>query len=218
MSTQPSIFSDPIGYFREQAERTAAEAGKDQYGRANDPGWWNNTVGALTGATNEGTQEYRDLAEQNTLKGKYGAQLSLYGLAEVGLGEDEGSVASRIRDGKEAYDKGQREKTRNEEYMSPERIRERDLENKQFALTQQQYADSRTDVANQMELTRTQMAQTEKNRLADRADARAARADELMLQREQMERADRRDERNRRRDSIAALTSGLAALGAAFAL
>ena len=63
-----------------------------------------------------------------------------------------------------------------------------------------------------------QMAQSDKNRLADRADARDARADDLMFRRETMERADRKEERNRRRDSIAALTSGLAALGAAFAL
>ena len=71
---------------------------------------------------------------------------------------------------------------------------------------------------NTMEMTRLQMAQTDKNRLADRADARDARADDLMFRRETMERADRKDERNRRRESIAALTSGLAALGAAFAL
>ena len=71
---------------------------------------------------------------------------------------------------------------------------------------------------NQMELSRMQMAQSDKNRLADRAESRDARADDLMFRRETMERADRKDERNRRRDSIAALSSGLAALGAAFAL
>ena len=71
---------------------------------------------------------------------------------------------------------------------------------------------------NTMEMTRLQMAQSDKNRLADRADARDARADELMMRREDMERQDRKDERNRRRDSIAALTAGLASLGAAFAL
>ena len=71
---------------------------------------------------------------------------------------------------------------------------------------------------NTMEMTRLQMAQADKNRLADRADARDARADDLMFRRETMERADRKEERNRRRDSIAALTAGLASLGAAFAL
>ena len=71
---------------------------------------------------------------------------------------------------------------------------------------------------NTMEMTRLQMAQSDKARLADRADARDQRADELMMRREDMERLDRKDERNRRRDSIASLTAGLASLGAAFAL
>jgi len=71
---------------------------------------------------------------------------------------------------------------------------------------------------NQMELSRMQMAQSDKNRLADRIDAREARADELMFRRESMERADRRDEKNRRRESIQALVAGLSSLGAAFAV
>ena len=71
---------------------------------------------------------------------------------------------------------------------------------------------------NQMELTRLQMAQSDKNRLADRIDAREARADELMFRRESMERADRKDEKNRRRESIQALVAGLSSLGAAFAV
>jgi hypothetical protein len=71
---------------------------------------------------------------------------------------------------------------------------------------------------NTMEMTRLQMAQTEKNRLADRIDARESRADELMFRRESMERADRKDEKNRRRESIQALVAGLTSLGAAFAV
>ena len=85
-------------------------------------------------------------------------------------------------------------------------------------LTRESMADARTSSANQMELMRMEMSQNNKDRLADRADARDARADDLMFRRETMERADRKDERNRRRDSIAALTAGLASLGAAFAL
>jgi hypothetical protein len=218
MADQPGFFSNPMGYFREQAERTAAGAGKDKYGKAKDPGWINNTIGALTGATDAGTQEYRDLEKQTSLQGKYGSQLGFYKGAEVGLGEDEGSVLERLRTKKSDYERSERTKARGEIYNSPEAIRQRDTEDKRWNLTQQQYSDTRTDVANQMELTRMQMATSEKNRLHDRADAREARADELMLQRETLDRADRRDERNRRRDSIASLTSGLAALGAAFAL
>ena len=85
-------------------------------------------------------------------------------------------------------------------------------------LRDKQYADSRTDVANQMELTRAQMAQSDKRYLGDRIEAREARADDLMFRRESMERADRKDEKNRRRESIQALVAGLSSLGAAFAV
>lgn len=71
---------------------------------------------------------------------------------------------------------------------------------------------------NQMELSRMQMAQSDKNRLADRIDARESRSDDLMFRRESMERADRKDEKSRRRESIQALVAGLSSLGAAFAV
>ena len=96
-------------------------------------------------------------------------------------------------------------------FMNPNRVEERRVQG-------ERYADSRKDVANQMELTRAQMATNEKNRLADRIDAREARADDLMFRRESMERADRKDEKNRRRESIQALVAGLSSLGAAFAV
>ncbi len=63
-----------------------------------------------------------------------------------------------------------------------------------------------------------QMAQSDKNRLADRADAREARADDRMMQLEMYERADRKEEKNRRRESIQSLVAGLSSLGAAFAV
>ena len=133
---------------------------------------------------------------------------------EVGVGADVRSIGQARKQVK-AYNKDEakkdRQTIRDEAFYDPRAVNERNT-------NEQRYADSRTDVANQMELTRMQMATNEKNRLADRADAREARADELQLERDRMERSDRRDERNRRRDSIAALTSGLAALGAAFAL
>ena len=63
-----------------------------------------------------------------------------------------------------------------------------------------------------------QMASDNKNRLADRAEAREARADDRMMQLEMYERADRKAEKNRRRESIQALVAGLSSLGAAFAV
>ena len=236
MSDQPSIWSDPMGYFREQAERTAAEAGKDRYGKANDPGLFNNMLGAVTGATNAGTQEYRDLEQQNTLQGQFGSQLSLYGGAEVGLGEDKGTVAARLLKRKEAYEKEQRTKARNEEYNAPEAREARRLQAEQFAA-------GRTDVANQMALTRAEMAQgtsrfnqtmsrqlsqdakAHQLQLMQFAETREQKANDLEYQKmrdrkadmqynERMETLDRKD----RRQAMSSIAAGLASLGAAFAM
>jgi hypothetical protein len=236
MSDQPSIWSDPMGYFREQAERTAAEAGKDRYGKANDPGLFNNMLGAVTGATNAGTQEYRDLEQQNTLQGQFGSQLSLYGGAEVGLGEDEGDVGARLRKRKEAYEKEQRTKARNEAYNAPEAREARRLQAEQFAA-------GRTDVANQMALTRAEMAQgtsrfnqtmsrqlsqdakAHQLQLMQFAETREQKANDLEYQKmrdrkadmqynERMETLDRKD----RRQAMSSIAAGLASLGAAFAM
>ncbi len=85
-------------------------------------------------------------------------------------------------------------------------------------LTRESMSDARTAAANQMEMMRLEFAQGNKDRLADRADARDARADDRMMQLEMYERADRKEEKNRRRESIQALVAGLSSLGAAFAV
>ena len=70
-----------------------------------------------------------------------------------------------------------------------------------------------------------QMAAQDRRLDAAEAARQDERADTLMLNRMQMEREDRRynerldrEERSRRQESIMALTQGLAALGAAFAM
>ena len=75
------------------------------------------------------------------------------------------------------------------------------------------------------QLLREQLADTRRSNDLDRADRKEARADDLALQRMQMVREDQRynerldrEEASRRRESIMALTQGLAALGAAFAM
>jgi hypothetical protein len=85
-------------------------------------------------------------------------------------------------------------------------------------LTREGMSDARTSAANQMELARMDSQQRHNQFLMTQADSKDQRAMELQIRREEMDRLDRKDERGRRRDSIAALTSGLAALGAAFAL
>ena len=76
-----------------------------------------------------------------------------------------------------------------------------------------------------MEPLRLQMAAQDRRLDAAEAARQDERADNLMFTRMQMEREDKRynerlmrEERNRRQESIMALTQGLAALGAAFAM
>ena len=83
--------------------------------------------------------------------------------------------------------------------------------NKQHAATMQQ-------LNNQNNIATAQLTQSNNQFMAQLADTKDQRAMELQIRREELDRADQRDARNRRRDSIASLTSGLAALGAAFAL
>ena len=229
MSDQPSIWSDPMGYFREQAERTAAEAGKDRYGKNNDPGLINNILGHVTGATDAGTQEYRDLETQQQLGKEYNSRLQMYGGGKVELGETEGSVQERYLNLKNEYEAEQRKKGYAELHNSPQQVEERRRRDQQFTTSQQ-------NVADQMELTRlgmqqqnkrfeTQLQMQQNNLAEDRAIRAEARADDLALKREQMERADHRYaqeleryDKRKRQDSIQAMVAGLASLGAAFAL
>ena len=125
--------------------------------------------------------------------------------------KDPAALGSMIADQRRSNTRRDNSDAANDLYSSPQMVEERRVRDQQFNA-------GRTDVANQMELTRAQMATSEKNRLADRIDAREARADDLMFRRESMERADRKEEKNRRRESIQALVAGLSSLGAAFAV
>ena len=82
----------------------------------------------------------------------------------------------------------------------------------------QQHAATMQQLSNQNNIAVAQLTQSNNQFMAQMADQKDQRAMELQIRREELDRADARDARNRRRDSIAALTSGLAALGAAFAL
>lgn len=97
---RPSLLADPVGWLREGAEQTAARTGKDEFGNQKDPGWMNNLVGSLTGATDEGTDYYRGALKTTALGKKYNTDLGVLGLEDVKPGESEGSVLSRIRGGR----------------------------------------------------------------------------------------------------------------------
>jgi hypothetical protein len=81
-----------------------------------------------------------------------------------------------------------------------------------------QHTATMTQLGNQNAIAMAGLTQSNNQFMAQMADSKDQRAMELQIRREELDRADARDSRNRRRESIAALTSGLAALGAAFAL
>jgi hypothetical protein len=100
----------------------------------------------------------------------------------------------------------------------------RSMEPLQLQLQQQseqsdrQHTATMTQLSNQNTIAMAGLTQSNNQFAAQMADNKDQRAMELQIRREELDRVDARDARNRRRDSIAALTSGLAALGAAFAL
>ena len=178
--------------------------------------WWDK----LRGATEEDALNAYNTRQQRDVNRSVGGALVGSGKSGALWGETlqqaQGRAALGVREQK------QKDLTETRGYESTVRSESQKPVMAQIAAqtkaSSEQTALLREQGNNQIEMTRMQMAQSDKNRLADRADARDARADELMMRREDMERLDRKDERNRRRDSIAALTAGLASLGAAFAL
>ena len=137
-------------------------------------------------------------------------QLSAMG-GNPGDVKDPAALGSMISDRRRANTRRDASDAASDLYKSPQMAEERRVRNEATQRNESRYIDLQ-------EQNRLDRATSDKRYLADRADTRDARADELMMRREDMERLDRKDERNRRRDSIASLTAGLASLGAAFAL
>ena len=202
MPQQPGFFSDPIGFFREGAEQNAARAGVDEFGNRNDPGWLNNAIGALTGATDKGTQEY--VQAQKNQKNKLTYKGDIEGLGGTFTpGMSSGQYVAEI-------DRLTQLRNNNNYTNSPAgkaAAAQLKLQTDQFALT-----NKRLD--NQMEMA-----------LLDRADSKELQANQLEYQKmrdrradqeynERMERLDRKD----RQAMMQNLAAGLASLGAAFAL
>lgn len=201
MTTQPGFFSDPIGHLREGAERNAAMAGKDRYGNQNDPGWWNNMIGNLTGATDAGTQEYVQAEKDFANEQKYKAQVEALGGTYTG--GTEGDILRQI-------DRLKVDRTNSDYENSPAGK----AAAAQLALqtTQLQQQGKRLD--NQMEMAYLDRADAKEQRAAELEFKKMqARKDDLRYN-ERMEQLDRKD----RKMAISSIAAGLASLGAAFAI
>ena len=176
-----------------------------------------NLLQRAIGVTGEQMQQAGQIKDTRELKRDFNGQLKLYGAGEVQQGEQRSDVEARLFKAKEDYADDKDSDRRTKEFMDPNRVEER-------RVAGERYTDQRQDVANQMELTRLQMAKGDKRyllemadrkdeRAMDREDRRARERKEDLRYNESIDRADRKD----RRQSMQTLVAGLANLGAAFA-
>lgn len=187
-----NMWTDPIGWLRENAERTAAEAGTDQYGRPNDPGWLNDAIGNLTGASDAGTKAYKDANTNQENKGVWKPQLEQVGL-EWKDGLTPAQARQKISDKKKADTLELKREVSALEFNDPTAVDQRMRADRQFYATQKSNAQARLDM----------LAATERS---ERREDRRYN--------ERLELESRRD----RRQAMQNLAAGLASLGAAFAL
>ena len=187
-----NMWTDPIGWLRESAERNAANAGKDDFGRQNSPGWLNATIGAQTGATDEGTQQYVRARENQETKATWKPLLNQQGL-EWQDGMTPASARNAIKDNKKKETKTEVLEAQELAYYSPSAIDERKTRDRRYYDQMQQNAQLRLDTLE----------------AAQRAERR-----EDKRYNERMELEMRKD----RRAAMQNLAAGLASLGAAFAL
>lgn len=191
MPQQPGLLTDPMGFFREMAERNAARTPVDDLGQRN-PGFLNDTLGFFTGATNEGTQEYIQAGKSQKAKNKYGPEYE-----ERGLEWKTGTTGAQAAQAIKAYDKKEAQtdaiETQELLHNSPGNRRDRMVEDRRYYDTQKQMAQQRLDTLAAIE--------------------RSERREDLRYN-ERLELESKRD----RRQAMQSLSAGLASLGAAFAL
>ena len=191
MPQQPGLLTDPMGFFREMAERNAARAPVDDLGQRN-PGLLNDTLGFITGATDEGTQEYIRAGKSQKAKNKYFDEFERRGLEW----DDDKTGAQAAQEIREFDEKEKRDdviETQELIHNSPGNRRDRMVEDRRYYDNQKQLAQQRLDSLAAIE------------RSERREDRRYN---------ERMELESKRD----RRQAMQSLAAGLASLGAAFAL
>ena len=191
MPEQPNPFLNPVGAAREWAERNAARAGENDLGER-QPGMLNDFVGFVTGATDEGTQEYVDKIEAQKVEKRFKPQYTERGL-DFPDGTTAAQAAKKIKDfdNQETIDNAVQ--TQNLLYNSPGNKRDRMVADRRWYAQQQENAQLRLDTL----------------AAAERSERREDRR-----YNERMELEAKKD----RRQAMQSLAAGLASLGAAFAL
>lgn len=205
---------DPIGFLREYAEKNAAKAinkGPDELGQDRSPGFINDALGFITGATDEGTQGFVQAGKDAKNKRKYGTDYRKATGKNLEGGESIGAIESAIEEGNNE----KRVQRQVELYNITDGLAGGGKD--QRALESQRHQQTMTRLENADR-------RSERNSMLDRAERKDERAENLerlrMTERkddlrynENIARMDRKD----RKESLNTLIVGLSQLGAAFA-
>ena len=222
MSTvsQPGFWSDPIGHLREGAEKKAGTMGVDAQGNPNDPGWWNNMIGSLTNATDEGTQEWTTATQNQSTKLKYKDRLEALGgkfVPGMTPGDAEAEITrltdlrtdTRWAEGPQGKLFAAETKQREEANRLAREKLQAEIENLKST---NKRLGKKDDQAFQLGVL--QLQQSQQNSINQLEYQKIRDRQEDQRYNERMEQLDRKD----RRSAIQSMVSGIAALGAAFAM
>ena len=180
------------------------------------PTWWDKTVGGFVGVDAQQVADDAYATDQNKAANSI---LTKQGLDRSTIGATPGKkyTTDEMQGLINTYNRGVKDKDRQQDISDQLTILDK-TQAPQLAEMQATNTRLLQQGNQQMQLGMAQLTQSNNQFMAQMADSKDQRAMELQMRREELDRVDARDARNRRRDSIAALTSGLAALGAAFAL
>ena len=217
MPSVPNWWQDPVGAIREGAEK---EASRQSITSGEDPRI--GLFGSMFGANADGAQEYTQKRTDKIGKAAL-EQAGAGGTFVPGKTKEQYAAETRTANNNRTNTEhsnslaGKAQAAQITDLTEGRNQARTDSQNN-HSILQQQVTQQGTDSANNMTLMLGKMDQQDRNSRLDRADRMDQRADELMFRREERMHADKRYDRERRRESIAALTAGLASLGAAFAV
>ena len=197
------------------ANRAAAARARETGEDINLNAWERLMGGNVDHATNINKRK-----KQEDLNTQFGASAAEYGVSGADWGENRETQLGRIQRGKKKEQKAVRKDNLKDQTTLLTATQKPQIAGIEAGLEQGrlQHQATMKGMENTNNLAIAGLTQSNNQFMAQMADSKDQRAMELQMRREEMDRLDRKDERNRRKDSIAALTAGLASLGAAFAL
>lgn len=217
MPSVPNWWQDLPGFIREGAER---EASRRSRASGEDPsvGLWGSMWGANNAGAEEYTQKATDKAGKAALEAAGAGDTFVPGKTKAQYEGEERTALTNRTNTEQANSLAGKTAAAQITDLTESRNQQRIDSQNNFTIAQGTLAQQGKAQSDNMTLMLQKMDQQDRNARLDRIERNEMRADELMFRRDDQMRQDRRYDRERRRESIAALTAGLASLGAAFAV